>query len=129
MEIDVTDYVQGYDCEQLSSSIAESGLENIGEITWRNAMIHVAVQPLVKPDQQDALRQWIGELGAWDETEIAAMSDQETNALLLQFVAGDVREMEAYADLEEWGQACHDGQASGRLYPGDDDRWYFYVGS
>lgn len=124
MEIDVTQYVTEIDCEQFSSSIAESGLQNIGEITWNNALRHVAVKGLVTPEQQTDLRDWIREFGAWDDAEIAAMSDQETNALLLQFVASAIRELEA--------SDCTDESPCGRLYrlesPGEAPTWRFYMG-
>ena len=129
MEINVTQYVNEVDCSDFSNSIFNSGLTRIGEITWRNAMQHVAGGELVTDDQQADLREWISEFGAWSDEDIEAMSDQETNALLLQFVAGDIREMKDHYDTpEEYQQASEDGQASGRLYRGDDDQWYFHVG-
>jgi hypothetical protein len=106
-----------------SDSIANSGLQNIGQVTWRNAVENATDTPLVKPEQQDELRDWIREFGAWDDEEIAAMTDEETNALLLQFIAGDYQELQSYDSFEEYSE-----QAGGRLYPGDDGRWYFYVG-
>ena len=128
MEIDVTKYVHDYDCSQFSDSIANSGLQNIGEITWRNACAEAGENPLVASEQQDELRDWIREFGAWTSEEIANMSDQETNALLLQFIAGDIREMEDhFPDLESYEQACQDGITSGRLYPDErEQKWYFY---
>jgi hypothetical protein len=131
MEINVTEYVEDIDCEQFSSSIAESGLENIGRITWRNACHHVACEGLVAPDKESAqgeLRAWLADFGAWSRAEIADMSDRETNALLLQFVAGAVRELERYDSYDEYLAACENGQVGHELYRGDDGQWYFYVG-
>jgi hypothetical protein len=135
MEIDVTEYVGEQDCAQYSDSIANSGLQNIGEITWRNACEQATRAPLVGADKQDALRDWIRDFGAWDTEELAAMSDAETNALLLQFIAGDIREMEAFETHEAYQKASEGGSCSGRLFKGDIEgdpsfgRWYFYVGS
>lgn len=80
------------------------------------------------PEQQSELRDWIRGFGAWDDEELAAMSDQETNALLLQFIAGDIREQEHFDTIEEWEAACESGQCSGALCQGDGGRWYYYVG-
>ena len=129
MEINVTAYVTDCDCSQYSSSIADSGLQNIGEVTWYAAVNHMAADTLVTPEQQGELRDWIREFGAWDDAEIEAMSDVETNALLLQFIAGDVQEMEVYDTPEEYEAAQDGGTASGRLLRGDNDQWYFYVGN
>ena len=120
MEIDVTEYVEEHDCTRYSNSIANSGLQNIGEITWRNAMEETKEHCLVAESEQDTLRDWIRQWGAWDDEEIAKMSNQETNALLLQFIASEIQEM-AQSVYEE-------DSPGGALYQGDDKRWYYYVG-
>lgn len=126
MEIDVTTYVTTVDCSELSGSVAELG-SNAAPYTWSNAM-EQADPPLVTSEQQGELREWLQGFGAWDEDEIAAMSDQETNALLIQFIAGDVREMDMYSDVAEYEQAQEKGECSGHLLQGDNDTWWFYVG-
>ena len=129
MEIDVTRYVEGVDCSLFASSVWESGLQNIGAITWQNALRHVDCEGFLAPEEVAEVRDWLLDLGAWDSDEVAAMSDLEVNALLLQFVAGDVREMEAFGETpEEYEQALIDGTVSGRLYRSDDGSWFFYVG-
>jgi hypothetical protein len=129
MEIDITPYMTQYDCRQYANSVAESGMQNIGRITWDNAMRHVSADHIVTGDQLEHTRDWLAEFGAWSEEELAEMSDQEINALLIQFIAGDVREIEAYDDWEDYEQAADDGQVSGRIYRGDDGKFYFYVGN
>lgn len=140
-ELDVTHLID-LDCSQFSDSIHNSGLENIGQVTWRNAVAHVAEleadgAPLVAPEHQDELRDWIRSTGGWDADEIAAMSDTETSALLLQYIAGDIKEMESFGDYEAYQQACEDGQCSGSLWRATDadgpepgaltDRWFYTV--
>jgi hypothetical protein len=130
-EIDVT-HLFDTDCSRYSDSIFNSGLQNIGQITWRNACEDAADEPLVTPEQQDDLRDWIREFGAWDSEEIAAMSDVETNALLLQFIAGDIQELEdldLVDDDEARQEACDDGTIGGRLSKCDDGRWFYSVGN
>ncbi len=126
IEIDVTVYVEDHDCSLYSDSVFNSGLQNIGEITWRNACQQVTDEPLVTAEQQAELRDWLAGFGAWDREEIAAMTDVETNAMLLQFVAGDVQEMLDYDTDEGYRAACEYGTCSGRLYK-SSDRWYFLV--
>jgi len=127
MEVNVT-AVMTHNLADYSNSVARSGLANIGQVTWQNAVeaIEALDAPLVPSEGQEELRSWISEFGAWDDEEIEAMSDAETSALLLQMVAGDGQEyLEAEAEgrLEEWYSDC-----GGRLYKGDDGSWYFYVG-
>lgn len=131
MEIKVTHIVE-LDCSQFSDSIHNSGLDNIGQITWRNAVEHTTETPLVTGEQQNDLRSWIRGFGAWDQEEIDAMSDTETNALLLQFVAGDVQ---AYENAEERGELAQwEESEGGRLFKCDVEgdaefgEWFFYVG-
>ena len=125
MEINVT-FIRDEEPAQFSDSIYGSGLSNIGAITWRNACAFAEDHPLVTPEQQADLRDWILEFGAWDAEEVAAMTDEETNALLLQFVAGDHQQREdarERGELESWEENC-----GGRLYEGGDGQLYFYVG-
>ena len=123
MEVKIT-HLMDLDCCQFSDSIANSGLDNIGKITWDKAMSY-AEDPLVTPEQQTDLRDWIAEFGAWTRDEIRDMSDNETNALLLQFVAGEIRERESaenHGDLDQWEE-----NFGGRIYKSGSD-WYYYVG-
>ena len=128
MEINVTRIMNDHDLTEYSNSVHSSGLSNIGQITWRNAVeaCEALDSPLVPSKGQDDLRSWIGEFGAWDSDEIKAMSDVETCALLLQFIASAGQE---YEDAEERGElAEYLENQGGSLYKGDDSEWYFYVG-
>ena len=128
MEINVT-HIMARDLSDYSDSIANSGLQNIGQITWRNACeaCEAMSTPLVPYEEQDTLRDWIREFGAWDDAEIAEMTDVETNALLLQFIAGEGQgyiRAEDEGRLGEWLE-----QEGGRLYRDETGEWYFYVGN
>lgn len=117
-DIDVTKYVElGPDAmSEYSASQFERG-ENAGQLTWEAACAAQEDESdrLVTPEQQEELREYILEFGAWSEEEVERMSDQETCALLLQFIAGDIRSMAE--DAEE-----------GMLSQGDNGKWYYYVG-
>lgn len=126
IQIDVTHLVSE-DCSQWSDSVFNSGRDDIGAVTWRRACETAADAPLVGPEGQDELRRWIREFGAWDREEIAAMTDTETNALLLQFVAGDIQEMERFETPEAYRAAQEAGQASSYLWRDDSGRWFFDI--
>ena len=125
LELDVTEYVEYRDCREFSDSIANSGFQNIGAITWRNAQNHLAVEPLIQPkDIQDA-KDWLKGFGEWDD--IDEWPDLDVNALVLQFIAGDVNELHEFGD-DEYMRLAEQGTVSGRLYPGDDGKWYYRIG-
>jgi hypothetical protein len=130
MELDVTHMVK--DCDDmpnLSGSVAELG-QDASKITWRNSIEYAKANPLLATeDARDEARAWLKDFGAWEAEEIAGWSDTELNALVVQFIAGDIREMEHYDSEDEFREACESGRASGRLYRGDNGRWYFYLGN
>lgn len=128
MEIKVTEYVKNVDCRQFSDSIHNSGLENIGLLTWNNAVRQIEAESLITADQQQEARDWLAGFGAWSDDEIKGWQDNEVEALLLQFIAGDIQEMEMFATYEEYQEAAEAGQVSSRLFKTGDDEWFYYVG-
>ena len=135
MEIDITDFARKAELCEISASRAELG-DNAGKITWANAKREAESTNLLK-GKLGAFRDWIEGFGAWDAAEIKAWSAIECNALLLQFIAGDLRELESVApsDSDEYGinwkkanKLSEQGSASGRVYRGDSGRLYFYMG-
>jgi hypothetical protein len=131
MELNITRFVRANrDCmSNFSDSIANSGLQNIGQVTWRNAM--TAMQDvsacLVPPAQCGELVDYFSEFGAWEREELEAMSCQELNAMLVQCIASDWQEYSAAkeqgrAHFKKWDENC-----GGRIY-GNRGRYYYYVG-
>jgi len=130
MEIDVTHMVEDADnMIELSGSRMEHG-QDAGRITWNNSLQYGRDNPLLADETaKDAARAHFREYGAWSEEEIAAWSDAELQAITCQDVAAAIREMEvAGGDYAEYERLCEEGTCSGRLYRGDDGRWYFYLG-
>lgn len=124
MEVNVTSLVEDNDPREFSNSRFESGLDNIGEITWAAACEYAANNPLcTTADQLAELADYFASFGAWDRDEIDAMSATELNALLVQSVAGDLNESTHFDTFEEYSE-----QVGGRLCPSDDG-WYYYVGA
>lgn len=136
MEIDITEFVETADAYEFSASQAELGT-NAGKITWSNAMAEAAERPLlITEDELDACRAWAQGFGAWDAETIAGWTAQECNALLVQYIAGALRELEATCgrddgtiDWQKSERLCEQGAISGALYRGDDGAIYFYMGS
>lgn len=128
MLIDVTKYVTEIDCSLFSSSIHESGLQNIGEITFNNALNHVvAIEGILKPGQMDEGADYLVSTGGWTQKEIESWGDDEINAVVLQFIAGAVREYEKFETYEEYQEAAEEGRASGNLWR-NDATWTYYLG-
>lgn len=121
-------------CFTLSHSIVEGG-ENAGKNTW-NAAKKQALNshPLLNtPEKLQAMRDFARESGGWNREEIAAWSDNELNALFLQLIAGDVRELGADSldeiDWEDAEEMQSEGQAPSNIFKGDDGKIYFYLGN
>lgn len=135
MEIDITNFVRNTEMYDLSASRLERG-DNAGPETWANAKEHAADAPLIVTERgYDDLRAWIGEFGAWDEEEIANMDHIALNALLMQFIAGDIRTAEdlcrsdtsddGFIDWEAYEKLSQEGTVSGRAFKGVDGRLYY----
>jgi len=131
MEINVTHMVEESDnMIELSASVMELG-RDAGKITWGNSVTYGKEHPLLKTEEErDTAREHFRAYGAWSEEEIAAWSEQELQGLMCQEVAAAIREMDDNSEnYEEYQKLCEKGTCSGRLYKGDDNHWYFYVGS
>lgn len=131
MELDITDFFDNADAFDYSASIAERG-EHAGRITWGNAVADS--KRFMMPDSPDkfaAVCDFLAGFGAWKREELEAMPATELNALLIQFIAGDIRGFEdvAGADWSEYTRLCEAGVCSGRMYQGDDGRVYYYIGA
>lgn len=132
MEIDITNFVQNEEPYLYASSRAEWG-DNVGPMTWANAVRQGAHAPLLQtPEALEALRHYVKGFGAWSEAEIAAWTNDECNALFIQLISGDLREMESLCSDEDgeidWKRAeelAQQGTIHGNIYPGDDGRFYY----
>jgi hypothetical protein len=132
MEIEITTLSE-MNCFTLSHSAFEGG-ENAGQNTWNASKKEAEnTQLLNTAEKLQAMRDFARESGGWNREEIAAWSDNELNALFLQWIAGDVRELGADSldeiDWEEAEEMQHEGQAASNIFKGDDGRIYFYLGN
>ena len=135
MQIDVTDFVRNANHRTISGSIAELG-DCAARITWANAKKESHLYPFLSDDNREEFEKWLRGFGAWAAGETAEWSLPECNALLLQFISGDVRELKALGvdltgdviDVTSWETLIEACNAPGRLYPAADGRIYYYVG-
>jgi hypothetical protein len=120
--IDVTRLISDIDPIEFSASIAERG-KNAGPETWANAKAEATERPL-SIDDREGVKEYFAGFGAWEREEIAAWSDSELDALVLQYASGDLREVQSLCpgnglgDIN-WRKAeklAHAGTISGNLY-------------
>lgn len=126
MELSITQFVKAHadHMHRFSDSIANSGLENIGQITWRNAI--EAMEADLLTNERDELIAHFREYGAWSAAELAAMPTTELNAMLAQEIASQYQERESAkerGELEEWEE-----NFGGRLHEVGDGAWFYYLG-
>ena len=135
MQINITEFVRNAETHDLSASVAELGA-NAGKITWDNAKRKAASIHLVKQEDRTEFETWARDFGAWSKEEIAAWSLDECNALLIQYISGDLNELESlcYSDDDEfnidWPKAekmSEHGTISGNIFKSDDGQVYFYM--
>lgn len=129
MELNITALVADIDPCYYSASRAELG-EDAGRITWENSMDRVEETPILETDEQrQEVRDYFKGYGAWDD-EIAAWTNQELDALLLQEISSNLRKAEHYGglDSEEYEAAIKDGQVIGNVYRGNDGEVYIEIG-
>lgn len=118
----------------LSNNRATLG-DDAGRLTWEASRECAQEIVLLDTDEKkEEFRDYVKGFGAWSEEEIAAWNDNELNALLLQMIAGDVREAFDDAEFTQWDWADYEkraerGTISSNLSRGDDGQVYFYIGS
>lgn len=118
----------------LSNNRATLG-DNAGELTWQASVECAEEIVLLGTDElKEAFRDFVRSSGGWDDEEIAAWSDTELNALLLQWIAGDVREAFGDTEFSEWDWDAYkidaeSGSKSSRLYRSGPTQVFFYIGS
>lgn len=140
MEIDVTNFFKNAEAREFSASCAELG-DNAGRITWNNALRKASSAPLLKTEEQrQALRDYARSLGFGEEAK--TYNARECNALFIQLVSGDMRELESLCmgdDGEiDWTEArslAEEGTIGGNLYRGNVEgsegfgRIFYYLGN
>lgn len=128
MEINITSLLSE-DLFQYSHSRMEGG-ENAGETTWKAALD--GPRPLLStPEEIQQAKDYFKATGGWTKEEIAEWGENEVQALFLQFIAGDVREM-GFDSLDEmtdrdWIDYEADENKSHNIYRSGAEI-FFYLG-
>ena len=131
MELNITHFFNDAAPRDYSASVAEIG-NDAARSTWQAACDDSEDYPMLDSDEKrEEFRRYVKGFGAWSEDEIAAWSNQELNALLIQMVSGDIREASLDADEPDWEQYqkdSEDGRISGRIFKGSDSQIYYCIG-
>lgn len=134
MDIDITDLFHNVDPTRYSASQAELG-PDAGTITWARAKDRAATfhPPILRnAEELAAFHDFVFASGGWSRAELHAMTNNELQALCLQWIAGDMREagLDAASTDEDWARYeidVNDGRVPGNIYRGDDGRVYFNI--
>jgi hypothetical protein len=129
MEINITSFFTAVTPCELSGSVAEMGA-HAGALTWSASCAASVHHPLLDDeDKRDAFREWVDGTGFDHAHELTAWTDLELNALFLQWIAGDLREMgiddASGIDWEEVEKMQEEGVYSSNIFRGDDGQVYF----
>lgn len=136
MEINITTFFNNAAPKDYSASAAEIG-DNAGAYTWRAACDDANDYVLLdNEEKREAFRAFVKSSGGCDAQEIAAFSAQELQALCIQWISGDMREVPGIAlgpgmTEEEWKDyeaMQEDGTVSSNIFRGPDNQVYFYIG-
>lgn len=130
LEVNVNRLVTELNPADLSGSIMERG-KNAGTETWQNSLEAAGAGLLTDESERRAVRAWAKEFGAWNAAEIAAWSDLELDALVLQYAAGDLREAQDLCPGDglgdvNWTEAetlAHEGTLAGNLFVHEGELW------
>ena len=130
MEINITRLITDLDPAELSSSVAERG-PNAGPETWGNSVAAATESPLLTAEERPKARAFFRSFGAWTDEEEAAWTNQELDALVLQYAAGDLREAQGVApgdgiggiDWDEAERLAEAGTIGGNLFLYGDELW------
>lgn len=127
MEINITKMMSAdIDLSEFSASVAERG-ENAGQETWSNAL-NAEIRLVDTPDEIATCKQYFATFGAWDDEERASWTNQEVHALLVQLVAGDLREYlwakaKGESEFKRWNEDC-----GGHIFQAENGEYYYYIG-
>lgn len=131
MEINITRFFNDCAPRDYSASMAELG-PDAGRITWSHSVEDSPEYFLLDDeDKREAFRSFVKSSGGWSETEIRAWSDIELNALFIQWIAGDMRELGIDNPINvDWGEVERvqsEGLAPSNIFKGIDGEIYFYA--
>lgn len=114
------------DAYMISNSPNNLG-ENVGRITWDNALEAATDYPLVNDQNRDEVIQVLKGYGAWEEGDLLQWNNQSLSALVWQFAASDFREH--WEPLFDGDCFDEDTQPAESMIHHDHGKFYFYFGT
>ena len=111
MEMNITEMWNAFescmdDTHNYQDSVANSGMDNIGEITWNNAKC--SPYQLVTDENRQEIIDFLDDYGAWDD--LHEWDTPTLNALMVQFVTSWIDErhdFESWNDYDADENVCH----------------------
>lgn len=80
-------------------------------------------------EEFSAMRYWMRDSGGWEDEEISEMSEDDLNAIFLQLVASEIRDIGVSTLAEvDWKKYNADENSSGMIYGTKKGKIYFYLG-
>lgn len=134
MELNITEFFRTAAPMDYSASAAEIGAD-AGRQTWLAAVEDAPDWPLLDTDEKrEAFKAHLLGFGAWQEDEIAEWSNRELVALLLQMIAGDIRDADLSPDSDDADWIAYEaraaaGQCASNIFRADDGAVYYWIGS
>ena len=117
MEINITKLFFDGNPKKYSASIMELG-DDAAPMTWNNALN--SEYSFVTEDNKQFFIRHFEDFGAWDD--IHEWPIKEINALFIQLVAGDIRELELFDTYEEYENS---DQVAHNIFKTEKSEWYF----
>lgn len=130
MELNITNFFNNAAPMDYSASVAEIG-EGAGQATWQAAIDDSPDYPLLSSDsEREEARRYFQGFGAWEKDEIAVWSDTDLNALLIQYIAGSIREsgLTPKSSTDEWAVYEADENIAHDIFRAADGQIYVYIG-
>lgn len=133
MELDISFFFRNAAPKDYSASCAEIG-QSAGADTWQAACDDSDDYPILTNDtQREAFRTFTLSYGGWSSEEVAAWSERELNALCIQWISGDMREVPdikmgpgmTAEDWQHYRELIESGTVCGRIYMAEDGRIYW----
>jgi len=127
MELNITEFFKKADPHVYSGSIATHG-ENVAKETYGAAVADSSTWNILNtPEKIEAAKKYFKTFGAWDGDEIAAWSDFQLNALMIQFISSEMNE-HGMDDIDFDWDAYENDDNAGRISLGYDGEIYYYIG-
>ena len=106
MEIDITEFYNNVETRLYSNSIANSGLVNIGEITWDRAK-QAKYLFIIKEN----FLEFLGYMNSCGMDNALTLNVKEANGLFIQYISSEIQERKMFKSWPEYHK-----EVSGSLF-------------